>query len=50
MSFYVQIFDYIESKAFQVVTISLGLPIILFLIDYIFKFRKNLQKKKNNGN
>lgn len=43
-----QIFNYFSSKAFQNITISLGLPIIILLIDYVFKINeKRIEERKN---
>lgn len=53
MSFPTQIFEFVGSKQFQVITISLLLPILLFLIEDIFKVREKMvqeRKEKQLGN
>lgn len=47
LTIYAQIFGYLESRPFQAVTISFILPILLFLIDHVFKIReKAIEEKK----
>lgn len=46
ISLYAQIFNYLGSRTFQYVTVSFGLPMLLFLIDYIFKFREKYSEDK----
>lgn len=42
------IFTYFGTKQFQTLTISLILPILLFLIDYVFKIREKIVEEKKN--
>lgn len=46
MSFTAQIFSFLGTRTFQSVTISLVLPILMFLIDYIFKFREKYNEEQ----
>lgn len=46
MTLYAQIFEFLGSKTFELVTISIGLPILMFLVDYIFKFREKYAEEK----
>jgi len=46
MNIFAQIFGYLESKPFQYVTIGLGLPILMFLIEDIFKVREKYFEEK----
>lgn len=46
LTFYAQIFGYLESKPFQIITISFILPILLFLIADVFKIKEKLIDEK----
>ena len=46
ISLYTQIFLYLSSRPFQFVTISLGLPLLIFLIENTFKVREKFLDDK----
>ncbi len=44
-SIWAQVIAYLESDAFKVITISLLLPILLFLLESVFKVRKAMEER-----
>lgn len=44
LSIYSQIFEFIGTKQFTTITISLILPIIVFIIDYLFKIQDKIME------
>ncbi len=45
-SIWTQVIAYLESDAFKVITISLLLPILLFLFESVFKVRKAMEERQ----